>query len=118
LIDTCASVHVVAIAASGQVREWADAGKIELELRAFTAGGLDGKFLAVAATASESLNKLIYQEAQRRGVLSNVVDVPEYCDFYYPAVVRRGELQIAISTAGQSPVLAQKIRQQLERQFG
>lgn len=118
LIDTGASVHVVAIAASGQVREWADAGKIELELRAFTAGDLDGKFLAVAATASESLNKLIYQEAQRRGVLCNVVDVPEYCDFYYPAVVRRGDLQIAISTAGQSPVLAQKIRQQLERQFG
>jgi precorrin-2 dehydrogenase/sirohydrochlorin ferrochelatase len=118
LIDTGASVHVVAIAASGQVREWADAGKIDLELRAFTAGDLDGKFLAVAATASESLNKLIYQEAQRRGVLCNVVDVPEYCDFYYPAVVRRGELQIAISTAGQSPVLAQKIRQQLERQFG
>ena len=118
LIDTGASVHVVAIAASGQVREWADAGKIELELRAFTAGDLDGKFLAVAATASESLNKLIYCEAQRRGVLCNVVDVPEYCDFYYPAVVRRGDLQIAISTAGQSPALAQKIRQQLERQFG
>jgi len=118
LIDTGASVHVVAIAASGQVREWADAGKIELELRAFTAGDLDGKFLAVAATASESLNKLIYCEAQRRGVLCNVVDVPEYCDFFYPAVVRRGDLQIAISTAGQSPSLAQKIRQQLERQFG
>jgi len=118
LIDTGASVHVVAIAASGQVREWADAGKIELELRAFTAGDLDSKFLAVAATASESLNKLIYREAQRRGVLCNVVDVPEYCDFFYPAVVRRGDLQIAVSTAGQSPSLAQKIRQQLERQFG
>ena len=118
LIDTGASVHVVAIAASGQVREWADAGKIELELRAFTAGDLDSKFLAVAATASESLNKLIYREAQRRGVLCNVVDVPEYCDFFYPAVVRRGDLQIAISTAGQSPSLAQKIRLQLERQFG
>ncbi len=118
LIDTGASVYVVAIAASGQVREWADAGKIELELRPFTASDLDGKFLAVAATASESLNKLIYREAQRRGVLCNVVDVPEYCDFFYPAVVRRGDLQIAVSTAGQSPSLAQKIRQQLERQFG
>ena len=118
LINTGASVHVVAIAASGQVREWADAGKIELELRPFTASDLDGKFLAVAATASESLNRLIYREAQRRGVLCNVVDVPEYCDFFYPAVVRRGDLQIAISTAGQSPSLAQKIRQQLERQFG
>jgi len=118
LIDTGASVHVVAVAASGQVREWADAGKIELELRAFTAGDLDSKFLAVAATASGSLNKLIYREARRRGVLCNVVDVPEYCDFFYPAVVRRGDLQIAVSTAGQSPSLAQKIRQQLERQFG
>ena len=118
LIDTGASVHVVAIAASGQVREWAGAGKIELELRAFSAGDLDGKFLAVAATASHSLNELIYREAQRRGVLCNVVDVPEYCDFYYPAVVRRGDLQIAISTAGRSPSLAQRIRQQLERQFG
>ena len=84
----------------------------------FSESDLDGKFLAVAATASEGLNQLIYREAQRRGVLCNVVDVPEYCDFFYPAVVRRGDLQIAISTAGQSPSLAQKIRQQLERQFG
>lgn len=118
LIDTGARIHVVAIEASGQVPEWADAGKIDLELRAFSTGDLDGKFLAVVATASESLNKVIYREAQRRGVLCNVVDVPEYCDFFYPAVVRRGDLQIAISTAGQSPALAQKLRQQLERQFG
>ena len=79
---------------------------------------LDGIFLAVVATASRALNGSIYREAQRRGVLCNVVDDPEYCDFYYPAVVRRGDLQIAISTNGQSPSLAQKIRQQLERQFG
>jgi precorrin-2 dehydrogenase/sirohydrochlorin ferrochelatase len=118
LIDTGASVRVVAVAASGQVRDGADAGKIARELRAVTASDLDGKFLAVAATASESLNRLIYCEAQRRGVLCNVVDVPEYCDFFYPAVVRRGDLQIAVSTAGQSPSLAQKIRRQLERQFG
>ena len=118
LIDTGARVHVVAIAASGQVREWASAGKIELELRAFSTGDLDGNFLAVVATASRSLNELIYREAQRHGVLCNVVDVPELCDFFYPAVVRRGDLQIAISTAGQSPSLAQKLRQQLERQFG
>jgi len=118
LIDTGASVHVVAIAASSQVREWADAGKIELELRPFMTSDLDGKFLAVAATASENLNQFIYREAQLRGLLCNVVDVPECCDFFYPAVVRRGDLQIAISTAGQSPSLAQKIRQQLERQFG
>ena len=118
LIDTGAQIHVVAIEASDQVREWADAGRIELELRAFSESDLDGKFLAVVATASTRLNEVIYREAQRQNVLCNVVDVPEYCDFFYPAVVQRGDLQIAISTNGQSPSLAQKLRQQLERQFG
>jgi precorrin-2 dehydrogenase / sirohydrochlorin ferrochelatase len=118
LIDTGALVQVVAIEASDTVRGWADAGKIGLELRRFSSADLDGKFLAVVATASNSLNRLIYREAQQRAVLCNVVDVPEYCDFFYPAVVRRGDLQIAISTAGQSPSLAQKLRLQLERQFG
>lgn len=118
LIDTGALVQVVAIEASDTVRGWAEAGKIGLELRRFLPADLEGKFLAVVATASNNLNRLIYREAQQRAVLCNVVDVPEYCDFFYPAVVRRGDLQIAISTAGQSPSLAQKLRQQLERQFG
>ncbi len=118
LIDTGARIHVVAIEASDTVREWARTGKIQLDLRAFSENDLDGNFLAVVATAFNSLNERIYREANRRGVLCNVVDVPEYCDFFYPAVVRRGDLQIAISTNGQSPSLAQKIRQQLERQFG
>jgi precorrin-2 dehydrogenase/sirohydrochlorin ferrochelatase len=118
LIDTGARVHVIALQATETVRGWAQAGKITLELRAFVDEDLDGTFLAVVATASRALNGSIYREAQRRGVLCNVVDVPEYCDFYYPAVVRRGDLQIAISTNGQSPSLSQKLRQQLERQFG
>jgi siroheme synthase-like protein len=118
LIDTGAHIQVVAIEASAQVREWARDGKIALELRAFSPRDLDGGFVVVAATASKHLNELVYHEAQRRGVLCNVVDVPELCDFFYPAVVRRGDLQIAISTAGQSPSLAQKIRKQLEKQFG
>jgi precorrin-2 dehydrogenase / sirohydrochlorin ferrochelatase len=118
LIDTGAEIHVVTLAATERVREWGAAGKIELELRKFSAGDLDGVFLAVIATASASLNKFAYREAQKRGVLCNVVDVPEICDFYYPAVVQRGDLQIAVSTAGQSPSLAQKLRQQLERQLG
>jgi len=79
---------------------------------------LDGAFLAVVATSSRTLNERAYREAQSRGVLCNVVDVPDLCDFFYPAVVRRGDLQIAVSTAGQSPSLAQQIRQQLEKQFG
>jgi precorrin-2 dehydrogenase/sirohydrochlorin ferrochelatase len=117
LIDTGALIQVVTLSASDAVREWAKAGKIELELRRFAPTDLDGKFLAVVATASNKLNESVYREAQKRGVLCNVVDVPEYCDFFYPAVVRRGDLQIAVSTAGQSPSLAQKLRQQLERQF-
>jgi precorrin-2 dehydrogenase/sirohydrochlorin ferrochelatase len=118
LLETGARVHVVALQASEAVHQWARAGKITLEIRAFAPADLDGAFLAIVATASRDLNGSIYREAHQRGILCNVVDVPEYCDFYYPAVVRRGDLQIAVSTNGQSPSLAQKLRQQLERQFG
>jgi precorrin-2 dehydrogenase / sirohydrochlorin ferrochelatase len=118
LLETGARVQVVALDASPAVREWARAGKLELELRAYSAADLEGAFLAVVATNSRALNQRVYDEAQRRGVLCNVVDVPDLCDFFYPAVVRRGDLQIAVSTSGQSPSLAQKIRQQLEKQFG
>ena len=118
LLETGARIRVVALEASPAVRSWARDGKIDLELRAFSPSGLDGVFLVVAATASRPLNERIFDEAKKRNVLCNVVDVPDLCDFFYPAVVRRGDLQIAISTAGQSPSLAQKIRQQLEQQFG
>jgi precorrin-2 dehydrogenase / sirohydrochlorin ferrochelatase len=118
LLETAAHIRVVALDASPVVREWARSGKIDLELRPFVADDLEGAFLAVVATNSRSLNERVYHEAQRRRVLCNVVDVPDLCDFFYPAVVRRGDLQIAVSTAGQSPSLAQKIRQQLEEQFG
>jgi precorrin-2 dehydrogenase len=118
LLETGASVHVIALQASPAVQKWAEAGAITLLLRPFAPEDLDSAFLAVVATASRSLNESIYREAQRRNVLCNVVDDPEYCDFYYPAVVRRGDLQIAISTNGRSPSLSQKLRQQLERQFG
>jgi precorrin-2 dehydrogenase/sirohydrochlorin ferrochelatase len=118
LLDTGARIRVVALEARASVREWARDGKIELELRHFEADDLDGAFLAVIATSSRTLNERIYDEALKRRVLCNVVDVPDLCDFFYPSVVRRGDLQIAVSTAGKSPSLAQKIRQQLEKQFG
>lgn len=118
LLETGARIHVVALDANAVVRGWAREGRIELDLRPFHPNDLDGVFVAVVATSSRSLNERIYDEAQKRGVLCNVVDVPDLCDFFYPAVVRRGDLQIAVSTAGQSPSLAQKIRQQLEKQFG
>ena len=118
LLDTGARIRVVASEASPVICAWAGEGKIDLALRRFSPNDLDEVFLAVVATSSRSLNEQIHQEARRRGVLCNVVDVPDLCDFFYPAVVRRGDLQIAVSTAGQSPSLAQKIRQQLEKQFG
>jgi precorrin-2 dehydrogenase / sirohydrochlorin ferrochelatase len=118
LIETGALTRVVALEATETVHEWARTGKITLELRSFVKQDLKGILLAIVATSSPGLNESIYREAQRRGILCNVVDDPPRCDFYYPALVRRGDLQIAISTGGQSPSLAKKIRQQLERQFG
>jgi precorrin-2 dehydrogenase / sirohydrochlorin ferrochelatase len=118
LLPTGAKIRVVAHKASEAVREWARVGQIVLEERNFVLPDLDNVFLVVVATSSRDLNEFVFGEARSRRILCNVVDVPEQCDFYYSAVVQRGDLQIAISTSGQSPSLAQKIRQQLERQFG
>lgn len=118
LLATGARVRVVASKANGVVNRWAREGKITLAERAFSPRDLDGAFLVVAATSSRQLNQRVFCEAQRRGILCNVVDVPKLCDFYYPAVVRRGALQIAISTSGKSPSLARQIRQRLEKQIG
>jgi precorrin-2 dehydrogenase/sirohydrochlorin ferrochelatase len=118
LLATAARIRVVAREASEAVRQWATDGEIILDERDFVPSDLDNVFLVVVATSSRDVNQMIYDEAQSRRVLCNVVDVPEQCDFYYPAVVQRGDLQIAISTSGQSPSLAQRIRQQLERKFG
>lgn len=118
LLPTGARIRVIALESSDAVREWDRKGEIVLEEREFTLSDLDNVFLVVVATASRDLNELIFLEAQARRILCNVVDVPEQCDFFYPAVVQRGDLQIAVSTSGQSPSLAQRIRQQLEKQFG
>ena len=118
LIAAGASVRVVALHATAAVTEWARAGAITWEARAFNGADLDNTFMVIAATNSRDLNAAIFHEARQRNILCNVVDDPEYCDFYYPAIVRRGDLQIAISTNGHSPALAQRIRRELEIQFG
>src|SRR6266853_2338380 len=118
LIAAGASVRVVALDATAAVTEWARTGAITWEARAFDSADLDETFVVIAATNSRDLNVAIFHEARQRNILCNVVDDPEYCDFYYPAVVRRGDLQIAISTNGHSPALAQRIRRELEIQFG
>jgi len=118
LIEADAQVLVVAPDATPGVRSWAQENLVEWRQRGFQPDDLNGMFIVVAATSSTELHKQIFQEATRRGVLCNIVDVPEFCDFYYPAVVQRGALQIAVSTSGQSPALAQRLRIELEEQFG
>jgi precorrin-2 dehydrogenase / sirohydrochlorin ferrochelatase len=118
LLRAQAEVCVVAPSATPRIRTWARAGKIRWEVRTFRSSDLLGAFLIVAATTSPVLHRQIYEQAKRRGVLCNTVDDPEHCDFYYGAIVHRGSLQIAISTGGLSPALAQRIRKRLEREFG
>jgi precorrin-2 dehydrogenase / sirohydrochlorin ferrochelatase len=118
LIEAGAQVLVVAPDATPGVRSWAQAKRVEWRQRGFQPSDLDGMFIVVAATSSTELHKQIFQEATQRGVLCNIVDVAELCNFYYPAVVQRGALQIAVSTSGQSPALAQRLRIELEEQFG
>jgi precorrin-2 dehydrogenase / sirohydrochlorin ferrochelatase len=118
LLEAGASIEVVAPEAVFQVQKWAGEGVVEWKSRAFQTSDLDQVSLVIAATSSPELNAQVFKEAKARKVLCNAVDDPENCDFYYPAVVRRGDLQIAISTNGRSPALAQRLRQELEEQFG
>lgn len=118
LLAAHAEVIVVAPEASPIVEAWAEAGVVTWHCRAFEHSDLDGAVLVIAATSSEAVNEAVFVEAQRRGILCNSVDDPQHCDFFYPAVVRRGDFQVAISTAGNSPALAQRLRTELEKQFG
>lgn len=117
LVDCGAIVRVVSPTASAAVADAASQGELTWTQKPFEYVDLEGIFLVVAATSSVEVNHSIYREAQRRGILCNVVDDPPHCDFFYPAVVRRGQFQIAISTGGLSPALAQRVRKQLEREF-
>ncbi|HEY6464744.1 MAG TPA: bifunctional precorrin-2 dehydrogenase/sirohydrochlorin ferrochelatase [Candidatus Acidoferrales bacterium] len=118
LLQTDASIRVIAPEATPHICHLAHQKKIRWESRAFRSSDLKGAFLVVAATSSPALHEKIYLEARRQRVLCNVVDDPPHCDFYYGSVARRGALQIAISTAGKSPALSQRIRKILEDQFG
>lgn len=117
LLSAGAIVTVVAPTATPGIRKLAQERKIVWHQRVFDPGDLSGITLVVAAVPKDVASSL-YQDARIRGILVNSVDDPDNCDFYYPAVVTRGDLQIAISTAGHSPALAQRIRIELEQQFG
>ena len=88
------------------------------ERRDYADADLEGKFLAIAATDDTDVNIAVYEAAERRAMLVNVVDVPPLCNFILPAIVRSGPLAIAISTAGASPALAKRIKREIAEQFG
>lgn len=118
LLECGALVKVVTREATSALAELARSGSIELCLRDYISDDLLGIFLVIAATDDPTVQARIGSEAKERGLLVNVVDDPANCTFIVPAVARRGELSIAVSTGGRSPALAARIREKLEGLFG
>jgi precorrin-2 dehydrogenase / sirohydrochlorin ferrochelatase len=112
-------VVLLAPEAVSELRELADEGSIEWIQREYAGPeDLDGTFIVIAATDDTDVNIRVYDDAERRAMLVNVVDVPPLCNFILPAIVRTGPLAIAISTAGASPALAKRIKRQIAEEYG
>jgi precorrin-2 dehydrogenase/sirohydrochlorin ferrochelatase len=112
-------VTLIAPEAEAELSGYANEGSIRWERRAYAgAADLEGVFIAIAATDDTDVNIALYEDAERRAMLVNVVDVPPLCNFILPAIVRSGPLAIAISTAGASPALAKRMKREIEGQFG
>ena len=118
LLSTGAKIRVVSPEVTQQIAKWRRDRRVRWAKRKFRKTDLAGAYMVIAATSSIGVHRAIYREARRRGVLCNIVDVPELCDFYYGSVLQRGDLQIAISTAGASPSLAKRLRKKFEKEFG
>ena len=109
---------LVAPDAVPELEQLAAEGSIEWIRREYESGDLDRTFIAIAATDDTDTNIRVYNEAEERAMLVNIVDVPPLCNFILPAIVRTGPLAIAISTAGASPALAKRIKRQVAEEFG
>jgi uroporphyrin-III C-methyltransferase/precorrin-2 dehydrogenase/sirohydrochlorin ferrochelatase len=118
LLAAEARIRVIAPDTTPKIAHWASQGKLELLAREYRPGDLDGASLVIAATTVPGVNNAVFREAEASGIFCNAVDDIENCRFYYGAVVRRGDLQLAISTNGKSPALAQRIRKELEDSYG
>jgi siroheme synthase-like protein len=117
LLQAEAQLRIVAPRVRPEIAALAVDGKIELHKREFAASDLDHTFLVVAATDDPAVNAHVYEGAVARNILCNSVDDPPHCDFYFGSIVTRGDLQIAISTAGESPALAQRLRREIDEQL-
>src|SRR5579863_958380 len=113
LLRAGAKVTVVAPDAQPEIVQWAREGRLEWLRREFAPADVAGIFLVVAATNEKAVNHAVAEAARALAVLCNSVDDPPDCDFYYPSVVERGDLQIAVSTAGKSPALSMQLREEL-----
>jgi len=111
-------VTLVAPDAIEPLRELAGEGSIRWEQRAYDPADLEESFMAIAATGDTEVNIRVYEDAEKRAMLVNIVDVPPLCNFILPAIIRTGPLAIAISTAGASPALAKRIRNQIAEEYG
>jgi len=117
LLQAQARVQVVAPQINSQISAWADTGEIEWSPKEFTPADLEDAALVIAATSIPSVNAAVFQAAEARSIFCNAVDDIANCHFYYGSIVQRGDLQIAISTNGKSPALAQRLRKELEQQY-
>ena len=109
-----AAVTVIAPYASPAIEELAASGEVLWHPREYLGGDVvPDTFLVVTATDVPEVNRAVYLEATSKSIICNAVDDPPYCDFYFPSIVKRGDLQIAISTAGASPALAQRLRKEI-----
>jgi precorrin-2 dehydrogenase / sirohydrochlorin ferrochelatase len=118
LLACDARVVLVAPEAVPELRELAAEGSIEWLRRDYAPEDLEGTFVVIAATSDTDVNIRVYQDAEQRAMLVNVVDVPPLCNFILPAIVRTGPLAIAISTAGASPALAKRIKAEIAAAYG
>lgn len=118
LLDAGARLRVVAPQADGVIREWGREQSLMWEPREFQPSDVRDSVMVFAATGISRVDRAVFAACRARRVLCNVVDDPAYCDFYSAAIARRGDLQIAVSTAGRSPALAQQIRDALLAQYG
>ncbi len=117
LLKTGLRLRVIAPTARHEIRELAAKGKIEWLQRSFKPSDLDGNLIAIAATDRPEVNAAVYRGSIERGILCNSVDDIPNCDFFFGSLVSRGDLQIAISTAGQSPAFAQRLRREIDEQL-
>jgi precorrin-2 dehydrogenase/sirohydrochlorin ferrochelatase len=118
LLDCGARVTIVSPSVTQRLAALAASGRLVHRARPFRRSDPRGCALAVAATGDPRVDRVVAAAARRWRALVNVVDRPQHCDFIVPAVLRRGELQIAVSTGGRSPAIAREIRRRLERFFG